>query len=197
MAYYYGYQTVDITSYDTFKSAVNGNGFDCDYLYGAQCIDLFMLLNYNLGGVIAGYYDGPPYVKAGPNEYVSEAWTILSSRTYNASDNYDLIYNAWELKRGDMLIINGTTSNPPGHNALCDEDYQISHPGYVYCLGQNQGGAYFPTGGACANVTGIYLTFFLGAFRLKRWNSGPGPTPLKRGKFPWFLIARKLRNNRI
>lgn len=199
MAYYYGWVSVDVTSYDTFKAAVNGNGFDCDNLNGAQCIDLFMLLNYNIGGYSAGYYDGPPYVKAGPNEYVSECWTVLTSRIYNMGLNkYDLITDVTQLKRGDMIILNGNTSNPPGHNAFCDEDYNSSHPGYISCLGQNQGGAYFPGGGACANVTNLYLSAFLGAFRLKQWNSTPpGPTPLSRGKFPWFLIARKLRAGRI
>lgn len=193
MAYYYGWVSVDVTSYDTFRNAVNGNGFDCDNLYGAQCIDLFMLLNYNIGGYSAGYYDGPPYVKAGPNEYVSECWTVTASRTYNAASNYDLITDVTKLKRGDMIILSGTFVNPPGHNAFCDEDYNPNHPTTISCLGQNQGGAYFPTGGACANVTDLYLTNFLGAFRLKRWQ-GPSPEPtVKKHKFPWFIYAERRR----
>lgn len=190
MAYYYGYVTVDVSSYDAFRAEVLGNGYDCDGLYGAQCLDAFMLLNYNIGGVSAGYYDGPPYVKAGPNEYASECWTLLASRIYNASDNYDLIYNLSDVKRGDMIIFAGA----PGHNALADADYDpIQHSQYIPCLGQNQGGDYFPTGGACFNVIGNNVNAFLGAFRLKRWHTGPSPSTEK-SKFPWFLIANKLRN---
>lgn len=194
MAYYYGYVTVDVSSYDAFRNDVYGNGYDCDGLYGAQCLDAFMLLNFNIGGVSAGYYDGPPYVKAGPNESAYETWTVLASRIYNAADNYDLIYNLTDVKRGDMIIFSGPYS--PGHNALADEDYNPLHPSYIAVLGQNQNGSYFPGGGACFNVINFQTSLFLGAFRLKSWNQGPTPVQVKH-KFPWYLIANKLRNQNL
>lgn len=189
MAYYWGYQTVDITSYDTFRQAVNGNGFNCNEdEFGAQCLDLFMLLNYNVGG-----YSAPPYCKADPDGYAYQAWATPSSRAYNASDKYELIYDITQLKRGDMVVMNYTTSNPAGHNSFCDADYDPNR-GYIPMLGQNQGGAPFPDGGACANIANWSLDNFLGAFRLKQWQPVVSrPRRVQKRNFPWVLYARKLR----
>lgn len=187
MAYYYGPTTVDISSYSAFKNAVIGNGWDFDG-YGAQCVCAFELLNYNLG------YPSP-YAWAGPLGYSYEMWTDTVARTRNASDKYDLIYNISDVQVGDMIVFDNTVGGGYGHNAFADEVYNGQT--YIQCLGQNQYGPYFPTGGACFNVYGISTSAFLGAFRLKQWHQTPGPTPTARGKFPWFLIARKLRNGRI
>lgn len=191
MANYYGPQIVNVSSYDNFRNAIMGNGYEVDYLYGAQCIDLFKLLNYNLG------YSSP-YAKTGPNGYVSECWTVTESRTWNASDKYDLITNIADLKRGDMVIMNGTSSNPPGHNSFCDADYG-TYSGYIPMVGQNQGGTPFPGGGAVTSVLNWPLDNFLGAFRLKAWHTTP-PTPTRKvtkpSKFPWSVYTRKLRNKR-
>lgn len=167
MAYYYGPQAVDISSYDAFKAAVLNNGYDIDQTYGAQCVDAMMLLNYNLGFP-------SPYAWAGPNESAYEMWTNTEARARNAGDKWDLIYNLSEVKKGDMVIFDAWPENPNGHNALADEDY--SGQTYLPCLGQNQYGDPFPTGGACFNVYGITSSRFLGAFRLKSWNPIP-PTP--------------------
>lgn len=188
MAYYYGPTTVNISSYDAFKADVNGNGWDVDGYYGAQCVDAFMLINYNLG-----YPD--PYAWAGPLGYSYEMWTDTTARARNASDKYDLIYNLSDVKRGDMIVFSSAVGGGYGHNAFADEDYNGQT--YIPCLGQNQYGPSFPTGGACFNVYGIQSAAFLGAFRLKQWHTTPpSPSPARGGKFPWFLIARKLRNGR-
>lgn len=180
--YHYGPTTVNITSYDTFKADVNGNGWDVDGLYGAQCVDAFMLLNYNLG------YPAP-YAWSGSNN-AKGMWTDPISRARNASDKYDLIYNLSDVKRGDMIIVDIWTD---GHNAFADEDYNGQT--YLNCLGQNQYGDPFPTGGTCFNVYPISVSNFLGAFRLKSWIPPVPPTPVNRSanKFPWVLYARKLR----
>lgn len=189
MAYYYGPTTVDISSYAAFKNAVYGNGWDVDGLYGAQCVDAFMLINYNLG------YPSP-YAWAGPLGYSYEMWTDLSARIRNASDKYDLIYNINDIQVGDMIVFDSSVGGGFGHNAFADETYYGQ--AYIQCLGQNQYGAPFPTGGACFNVYGISTAAFLGAFRLKQWHTTPpGPTPvLRRGKFPWFIISRRRREGR-
>ena len=185
MAYHYGPTTVDITSYDSFKAAVNGSGWDVDGIYGAQCVDAFMLLNYNLG------YPSP-YAWAGPLGYSYEMWTNPTARARNASDKYDLIYNLADVKRGDMIIFNSSVGGGYGHNAFADEDYNGQT--YIQCLGQNQYGAPFPTGGACFNVYGISSGAFLGAFRLKSWGGGPGPEPEVaeeyKKHFPWPVAWR-------
>ena len=186
MAYYYGPTTVDITSYDTFKAATNGNGWDVDGLYGAQCVDAFMLINYNLG------YPAP-YAWAGPLGYSYEMWTEPTARARNASDKYDLIYNLSEVKRGDMIVFSSAVGGGYGHNAFADENY--NGQAYIQCLGQNQFGAPFPTGGACFNVYGILSSAFLGAFRLKQWQQPTPPTPTtKKHKFPWFIYVNKWRD---
>lgn len=193
MANYYGYQTVNISSYTAFRTAIMGNGYDCDQNFGAQCIDLFMLLNYNIGN-----YSSPPYCKAEPNGYAYELWTDPTSRAYNASTNYDLITSVTQLKRGDMIVTGATAEVPTGHNAFCDADYSAER-GYIPIVGQNQGGTPFPTGGAVTNTINWYYTDFLGAFRLKAWHTTP-PTPpyASRGHgkshFPWVIYANKLRN---
>lgn len=183
--YHYGPTTVNITSYDTFKAEVNGNGWDVDGLYGAQCVDGFMLLNYNLG------YPSP-YAWSGSNN-AKGMWTDPVSRARNASDKYDLIYNLSDVKRGDMIIVDIWND---GHNAFADEDYNGQT--YLNCLGQNQYGETFPTGGACFNIYPISVSNFLGAFRLKTWTPPVPPTPVGRtaNKFPWVLYARKLRKMR-
>lgn len=177
MAYYYGPTTVDISSYDAFKAAVNGNGWDVDSSYGAQCVDAFMLINYNLG------YPSP-YAWAGPLGYSYEMWTDTTARARNASDKYDLIYNLTDVKRGDMIVFSSAVGGGYGHNAFADEDYNGQE--YINCLGQNQYGAPFPTGGACFNVYGISSAAFLGAFRLKAWHSLPEPVfEEDEERFPW------------
>lgn len=194
MAYYYGPQTIDITSYDTFRNAVLGNGYDVDYSYGAQCVDAFMLLNYNLGYV-------PPYASTGNTGYAYGMWTVESARIWNASDKYDLIYDKTQIKRGDMIVFSASYYYPTtGHNAFADENYRPNDPDHINVLGQNQlFGASFPTGGKCFNVEETILgSLFLGAFRLRQWQqpTPPGPT-VRRGKFPWYLVARKIRDRRI
>lgn len=193
MAYYYGVQTIDITSYQTFRDAVLGNGYDLDGLFGSQCLDLWMELNYNVGGYTF------PYVKAEPNGYAYETWTNQTNREWNTSDKYILITRKEDIKRGDMIILDSNSINEYGHNCLADEDYPNNQDDTIQALGQNQGGEPFPEGGACCNITSVGLDKFLGAFRLKSWQE-PIPAQARRfgGKsnFPFVLYARRLRAKR-
>lgn len=192
MAHYTGLVTVDTTSYNDFKSAVLGNSYDVDRNYGAQCVDLFMLLNGNLG------YP-PPYVSTGLQGYAFELWTVLSSRYWNAGNwnvngwFYDLITDKTQIQKGDMIIMNATTDNPFGHNCLADEPYNGTDT--IRALGQNQaGGTPVPTGGTTAVLTDVGLDAFLGAFRPKAWNNTPAKK--KKHKFPWFIYQEQFRKQR-
>ena len=105
------------------------------------------------------------------------------------------------MKRGDVIVWNGTSSFPTGHIGFADEDYNGSNS--IAVLGQNQGSGgtpppvSHPNGGTTANVKTLSLSDFAGAFRYKAWEGGPEPTPTrKRGNFPWVLYSRKLNQMR-
>lgn len=192
MAFYNGYVTLPVTSYSAWKNAVIGNGYDADGYYGAQCWDLCAEFWWNIG-----FPQGYPIT--GPNSYASECWTVNreTNKSYNGTQYFDLIYNATDIKRGDVVVFAGS----PGHIGFADSDYTGGT--YISILGQNQGSSGTPTpiphpnGGTTANVTNLNASSILGAFRYREWGGGPTPpTPTrKRGKFPWVLYARKLRTN--
>lgn len=127
----------------------------------------------------------------GPNLAAEECWTY--SRTVNAGNSFDLIYDINNVKRGDVIVIGASPISNVGHIAFADQDY--ANYSYMMLLGQNQVNP-DPNYGHIPTVTWINVgSYFLGAFRYKAWGGGPGPQPfIRRGKFPWFLIARKLRN---
>lgn len=179
--------TVDISSYEAFKADVLGRGFDVDDVYGYQCVDMAKLLAGNAGRP-------SPYWRSGLTGYAREGWTDEDSRNYNAGDLFTLVYNKAYVKKGDLVVLNATTSNPYGHIAFADSDWDSSTTSAVL-LGQNQVDPN-PTTGHVNTLTNVNVTTFLGAFRFKDWMPDP-PTPTKKAKkFPWFIYARKLRDKR-
>lgn len=198
MAEYTGPVKVDVSSYEAFREATLGNWYDVDGVYGAQCVDYFKLLNYNIG------YPSP-YAETGPDGYSSEMWSDETSRIWNATGGsstyyYDLITSLEDVKQGDMIILAGA----PGHNAIATTDYSehttVSGRRYMILLGQNQVTP-SSTYGHAVTETNLSVESFIGAFRLKAWQGAtPTPTPLdvRRNKtsFPWALYARKLRSKR-
>ena len=198
MTIYTGYVTVPITTYDAFRNAVDNNGYDVDPQFGAgcQCWDLASILWWNIGFP-------QNYPLTGSNHAAYECWTV--NRNNNASYNnvtyFDLVYNLSDVKRGDIIVLDATSTNPAGHIALADEDYNGTTT--LRCLGQNQGGGTpVPAGGQTANIQNIILTpqnwgAFLGAFRYRAWQqTPPTPTPTSTGNFNFVLYARKLRERR-
>ena len=184
MAHYNGYVSLPTNSYDEFKNAVNGNSYDADGISGCQCVDLIKELNYNLGF-------SSPYYDTGGTNYAWGGWTNVNARNFNAGSSYTLVYDKTSIKKGDVIVMGATTSNPAGHICLADEDYNGSDS--LRCLGQNQGGEPAPGGGTTININTLRLNDFLGIFRLNKWQPTP-PTPTRsRSKFPWVLYARKLR----
>lgn len=191
MAQYTGLVTVDISSFSAFRNAVLGNGYDVDGLYGNQCVDMPKLLAGNAGRA------APYWLSLPAPGYARQGWTVESNRTYNASDYFTLVYNKADVKRGDLVVLNQTSSNPYGHIAFATHDWNANTTSAVL-LGQNQ---IYPSApdGYPNTETMVDVTTFLGAFRFIAWQS---PTqfiskPIER-KFPWAIYARKLRNrNRL
>ena len=196
MAFYTGYVVIPTNTYLAWKNAVAGNGYDADGSYGDQCWDLCAEFWHNVG-----FPTGYPLTG---NGYAYGCWTLKRNDniSYNGTQYFDLINNLSDVKQGDIVVYNGTSSNPAGHIGFADEDYDPSKGGYLAILGQNQGTGGTPppisnpAGGTTANVKGLYTaTDFLGAFRYKAWHTTPPtPTPTQRSNFPWVLYARKLRN---
>ena len=149
--------TVDISSYDAFRSATMGNGYDIDNAYGVQCWDGAALLWQQLGrGLSTGDTGG-----------AHGCWDVAWAREANAGSDFNLIYNFSDVKRGDIVVMLNTSENSFGHICFADEDYNGTNALKIY--GQNQAGT------KAFNVIrhGSIGQYFLGAFRLKRWQINP------------------------
>jgi hypothetical protein len=181
---------VNISSYTAFKNAIMGNGYDVDEVNGYQCVDLAKLLAGNAGRAY-------PYWKSEPDGYAYEGWTNTSSREYNKGNLFTLVYNKSDVKTGDLVVLNNTSSNPYGHIAFADSDWDSSTTS-AYLVGQNQENP-SPTQGHVTTRTLVNVTTFLGAFRFIAWQEPTPPTPSRGGArgrrgFKWVLYANKLRN---
>lgn len=187
MTQYNGLVTVDISSFEAFKNEVNGNGYNVDGVFGNQCVDMAKLLAGNAGRAF-------PYWKSDPDGYAYEGWTVTSNREYNAADYFDLVYNKADVKEGDLVVIQATTSNPYGHIAFATTDW-TALTNEAFLLGQNQVNP-SATVGHPNTITLINVSSFLGAFRFRAWQPTPPPPATTETKFNWALYARKLRQNR-
>ena len=151
MAFIVGYVTLPVDTYDNWKNAVAGNGYNADGYYGCQCWDLTAEFWYNVG-----FPTGYPLT--GPNHYAEECWNVnrYNNISYGGTVYFDLIDSINDVKRGDVIVWNGTTLYPTGHIGFADEDYNGS--GDIAVLGQNQGTGGIPTpvfpsdGGSTTNV---------------------------------------------
>lgn len=173
--------SIDTTSYDGFRSdalarAAQGLGYDVDGYYGYQCWDLAAELWMNL----SEFSGGTLWPKTGPNLAAREIWTV--SKTENAGNSFDLIYNKSDIKRGDVIVIDASAISSVGHVAFADEDYNGSDT--MNLLGQNQVNP-SPTVGHIPTVTSLSISSFLGAFRLKSWIEPEEEEVEERKHFPW------------
>ena len=177
-----GYVTLPVTSYDAWKAAVNGNGYNADGSYGDQCWDLVAEFWYSLG-----FPQGYPSTGG-----TGSAYGIWDARTLNAGNAFDLIYDKTQIKKGDVIVYDQFAANPYGHVGFADQDYQGNNN--INILSQNNGGTPYAQGGTFTNVANYTLAYFRGAFRLKAWEENPNPPyNLSNTKFPWVLYSRKLR----
>lgn len=141
---------VPISSYDDFKTAVNGKGFNIDDWAGWQCWDGAALLWQQLGlRLITG------------NGAAIGCWDL--KRDVNKYDKFDLVTDVSSLKRGDVVCMR------PNHIGYFDG----WNGNYMRILGQNQGGTPIYTQNGYTteafNVVNIAKSAFAGAFRYRGW----------------------------
>ena len=182
MAQYNGYVSVPHATYDQFRNATLGNGYNVDGYYGNQCWDFCALLWWQYGLTLY----------TGTRGYAKECWT--QSRSRNAVSPFIAIEGRENIKRGDCVVFNSSSPNGTGHIAFADEDWSQNRNGYLYFLGQNQGqGSANPS-----NIASIGTGLLLGIFRNTDWDNTPPTPPIppirEKGKFPFYIIARKRRD---
>lgn len=172
MAQFNGYVKVAHATYQQFRDATLGNGYNVDQAYGNQCWDFCALLWWQYGLIL----------HTGPKGWASECWT--HSKSLNAVFPFTQVTKVSEIKRGDCVVFKGTSNYPTGHIAFADEDYKEGMTRMNF-LGQNQGqGNLKPS-----NIANISLANFIGAFRNSNWIKAPEPSPKekKKNKFPWAV----------
>lgn len=155
---------LDISTPQAFANATLGQCIDVDGYYGAQCWDLeaAFWLNY-VGRTLTTCGTG-----AAKGTIADGCWQI------NAGNEFDMVWDPTQLHPGDKAVFKTGTW---GHIGTVLGYY---NNGYITLLGQNQGGAPCPGGGAAANIINISLRDFIGAFRPKIWiqpEPAPEPTP--------------------
>lgn len=171
MAQFNGYVKVAHATYQDFRNATLGNGYNVDQAYGNQCWDFCALLWWQYGLIL----------HTGPKGWASECWT--SSRALNAVFPFTQVTKISDIKRGDCVVFKGTSNYPTGHIAFADEDYREGMTRMNF-LGQNQGqGSLNPS-----NIANLSLANFIGAFRNSNWvTPKPLPKDEKKHKFPWAV----------
>ena len=161
MAQYNGWTKVNVDSYDAFRNAVLGNGYNVDYAYGDQCYD---------GAAVQLYSTTGRKLSTGGTGGARGCWEVASARAYNAGSEYELIWDKTQIRRGDMVV--WSMNSKWGHIGFADQDYNGN---YLKTLGQNQVG---DGSGYPFTIANLSLATFLGAFRYKNWKPvDPTPTP--------------------
>ncbi len=182
MAQYNGYVNVAHGTYQEWRDATLGNGYNVDGAYGNQCWDFCALLWWQYGLRLI--------TRPGGNGTAEDCWLI--SRDANAVPPFIAVYGVENIKRGDVVVFQGTTSYPTGHIAFADQDYADRVNNRLNFLGQNQGqGSSNPS-----NIANLPLTNFLGIFRNTNWQQ-PEPEPeeeKKKRKFPWVVAWSHWQN---
>lgn len=172
---------VNHATYDEFKSATIGQGWDMDGSFGAQCYDGMALLWYQYGQFLSTGNTGGAY----------GCWTVGWARVQNGSGAFSIVgSDINDIKRGDIVVLDTYLGNG-GHIGIADEDYRGD--GTLAIYGQNQY-PYTSMDGGQFVVTRFnnFSSLFLGTFRNDEWAS-PQPQPVwgthkKRG-YP-FIIAK-------
>lgn len=176
MAQYNGFVSLAHSSYDAWRSATLGSGFDCDNAYGNQCFDYCAELWYQ--------YNLTLVTKPGGNGSACDCWTI--SRYTNAKPPFILIEGKENIKRGDVIVTDRNNFSSTGHICFADEDYNGTNE--IWTLGQSP--ALHTTSGVVSRDK-VSLTYFLGIFRNTEWDSTPQPgirtEEKEKKKFPWAV----------
>ena len=177
-------------TYDEFRNAVNGHGYDVDGWYGYQCWDGVDLL-YQQSDV--GQYLYTAYNLGQGSGTAKSCWQNVNARRLNGSGHFRAISGVVNIKRGDIIVFNTYSGwyGSAGHIGFADENYNGSD--YIQLLSQNFGSGANPRTGRPFNIKRAYLGLsFLGIFRYIPWESSPPPSPTpttteEKKKFPWAV----------
>lgn len=173
MAQINGYVPVAHQSYDAWRAATWGNGYNVDFMYGNQCWDFCALLWWQYGLQLV--------TKPGGGA-AADCWLV--SRNTNARPPFISLTGKENIKRGDVLVWNRSNIHYSGHIAFADEDYN-PNKNTIASYGANQGQGIY----GAVNVVEQSYTGFLGIFRNTNWDSSPTPpTPSEsttKKHFPW------------
>lgn len=180
MAQYNGYVSIPHSTYDEFRSATLGNGYNADYnppyqSWGNQCWDYCAELWHQYGLFLR--------TKPSGNGGAADCWLV--SKSYNAKSPFIAVEGKENIKRGDVIVWNRSNTSSTGHIAIADEDYRGNR---IWTIGQipskhGQNGA--------VSRDEWSLNSFLGVFRNQQWQVDP-PSPHKKERkdgFP-FVIAK-------
>lgn len=183
MAQYNGYVTVPHNTYDEFRNATLGNGYNVDYSFGNQCWDYVALLYHQYGLTLI--------TKAGGGG-ACDCWNI--SRQANSRDPFTSLVGKTNVKRGDVLVFDANPWSSAGHICIADEDYK---PSGIRTIEQNGNNPSAPVSLGSTN-----FNYFLGIFRNTKWDhTPPQPEPEdkksgKKDKFPWVIGLNHWYNKR-
>ena len=182
MAQYYGNVSVPHGSYDEWRSATLGNGYDVDYSFGNQCWDYCDLLYSQYGLYLV--------TKAGGGT-AKDCWLV--SKNVNSQTPFEAVEGKTNIKRGDILVFNAIPSNYAGHICFADEDYNGTDR--IAVVQQN---GYQPT--QPVHTSTCDLSSFLGIFRNTYWQGDtPEPEPEKgynKHRYNFVLFNRRKRQEK-
>lgn len=164
---------LNVSSPQAFANDVLGRCINVDNYAGSQCWD-------EMDAFVENYAKHPLYTcgtGAAKGTIENDCWKK------NATDKFVMIWDKTKLQAGDIVVF---STGRWGHIGMAMGDY---NNGYVTLLGQNQGGASCPGGGAAGNIINISLKDFIGAFRPKSYikpepKPEPKPTPKPEPKSP-------------
>lgn len=151
MAKYTGYVNLNTSSYSAWRSAVNGNEYDCDNNSDSSSWDLASEFWYNVG-----FAQGYPTRDGSGLDY-----GVWDDRIANAGDKFDLVTVKANIKQGDVIVFDHWLGSQTGHIGFANTDYTGSNT--INILSQSNGANY-------VNIDTYDLTYFRGAFRLKAWH---------------------------
>lgn len=190
MAQYNNYVIVPHLSYEQFKNATLGNGYNVDAWYrggwGNQCWDYIALLYYQYGLTL--------YTKVGGGS-AKDCWLV--SKNANARYPFIAVEGIQNIKRGDVIVTNASPWTKNGHICLADENYRTSGDrNKLYCIGQHQRGS------TSLPVTRdeLNISYFLGIFRNTTWGGDePHPEPpivYNKEGYNFILFNRRKRQEK-
>lgn len=161
MKTYKGFVKLNTSSFKEWRKAVIGNAFDYDGKYEYQCYDLANEFWKNVTGHTCSSATKDGGIEGG----ASGIWGAREKN--NKGKEFTLINDYKKLKKGDIVI---TNNGKYGHVCWLDQDYNSDT--YLKVLGQNQSGTNGQLPGAkVKDIEWAFRSYFLGAFRYKKWHN--------------------------